>query len=927
MSKKFSEKTEGRIVIKAGAGTGKTTALIKTFEKILRKLMNVYDIKDSCSRILSLTFNRLAAKEIKERIIKNFENDRSIDINIMRYSLSVFTIDSFCSRFLRENSFYLNFSSDFKVLEEAETKLFFYRIAEDILDKKGFDIPDVPTEEDLEKILQDSFEFIQKKKSEGITPEDFSKKIKDKKDKFLLFLYSLYEEELKKKNFIDFSGLLLNTFKILEKNKNLLFNLQSRYDYILVDEYQDTSPLQMKLLNLIAEKKGNYFVVGDIKQSIYGFRNVNPYNIEEEAKKGDLVLELKDNFRSSKSILNFVNRIFENKFLSYKKLKPARKDLKEIKPKLILTDSYSGEAEFICKSIKKLIKEEGYSYSDFAILLRSLKTHVSSYEKSLRENHIPYYTLSGSGFYERDEILDVMSFLKFLSNPHDDISLLRILSSPVFNYSFSEIQSMIKNEKGSSLFEKIADNIPQRLKFLMEEFLKIKDRERMGYVAAKIIKLSSYYEAIKSLPESEKERKYSNIRKLLKLITSFESRNFYASFSDFFSYMKEIMKQEVVESEEAISGKESVTISTIHQVKGLEYKVVFVANINKSNFPAKTDSKKNIFFEKKELDEFKKEELRLFYVALTRAIERLYLLSIVGKESEYIKDILKEAEKDEKFLKMFDKEFYEYQGEERIPLEVKKVEKDENIIKILEKEKDFSYERKIKYLTVTKLSAFHYCPFFYKLQYEFKYPYKRIDEEEDRGEIEYPVIGNVVHYVLERNAFNRDVKLKNLINQSEKYLNAIGISMEEKKNYVDKVSTMLKNYIDSALYNKIPWAVELPVVVFNGDIEIKGTIDRIDSDFTIIDYKTGSDKFIISYEFSMNLYRIMLEEIFNLKVKSLKLFYLNNKNFKEVKMWENKKTGFLVQEYIKQIKKGIFERKIKEAKCNYCPYREVCMKG
>ncbi|HLD29849.1 MAG TPA: UvrD-helicase domain-containing protein, partial [bacterium] len=332
----------GRTVVKAGAGTGKTTLLVRRYLAAVEELLRHLSPREAVTKVLAVTFTRMAAREMKQRVIKIFE-EKKWDTLLLGRMLCISTIDSFCSEILRENAVLLGLDPDFKILEAAAARLLFFKGTAALLDQDETPLPDICESEDLDRITRGAFSFIQKLKSDGITPEDFALNAESSENRFIAFCYANYERMLLEKRALDFSGLLLATFTAVQKHPSLRQKLQNQYLHILVDEYQDTSPLQSRLLNLLARPQENYFVVGDENQSIYSFRNVDPQNLKNEESTAR-VFSLAENFRSSEAILSLVNSVFQSRFKNYDPLLPFAGAPDHL-PELILSPDYETEAD------------------------------------------------------------------------------------------------------------------------------------------------------------------------------------------------------------------------------------------------------------------------------------------------------------------------------------------------------------------------------------------------------------------------------------------------------------------------------------------------------------------------------------------------------------------------------------------------------
>ena len=515
-------------------------------------------------------------------------------------------------------------------------------------------------------------------------------------EELALYFEEHYETKKKEKSFLDFDDLQIKAIQLFKKedriHQRLREGYQKKFRQILVDEFQDTNYLQMEFIELLAGGN-NLFLVGDFKQSIYGFRGAEPRLFLEQEEtwnhsKDSTRIPLLENFRTAPSVLNFINPFFEelwaeDSFPFERLLAKVPEDSKgasellcvEIGREESLDNGRFREADLIGDRILEL-REEGVTYGDIAVLFQAM-TDIGIYEQALKKRGIPYYALSGTGFYYQPEIRDLISYLSFLENPLADIPLAASLRSPLFQVSDNSLfwlAACAKSEdklcplyNGIKQFEAIPEitaEEKQKLSFfcsLAEEFLEIKDRLKIAELVDLILARTSY--ELMMLADPQGVRRYANLKKLVNLARDFESRE-PMTLGAFLRTLRRLEMQEARESEAQVEAEQSgkvVRLSSIHRAKGLEFPVVFVADLGRSRQSSESATviaeagmgyalqvRNEITLEqerpwkwlqiyeavnRKEREEWK----RLLYVAMTRAKQRL-ILSGVYKEKKEEKD-------------------------------------------------------------------------------------------------------------------------------------------------------------------------------------------------------------------------------------------------------------------------------------------------
>lgn len=428
MQRKAVMQTEGPVLVLAGAGSGKTTVLVNRIAYIIGT-KNV-----SPFSILAITFTNKAANEMKERI-----NAMIGDVSL---SMWISTFHSTCVKILRSTAGYLDYDRDFAIYDTADSKTVMKECLKELdMDEKVYPIRSVMAN-------------ISKAKDNMMTPEVYENLNKtDFRLSKIAAAYSLYQKKLKNNNAMDFDDLVFNTVRIFMENPDVLERYQNRFQYILVDEYQDTSNVQYMFISLLAQGSRNICVVGDDDQSIYRFRGANIQNIlgfEEEFADAE-VIKLEQNYRSTQNILDAANAVIANN----KGRKAKALWTENAEGEKILTyhaNNERDEGRFVAEEIEKHLKD-GRKYSDFAILYRT-NAQSRIIEEMLMRNAVPYRVLAGLRFYDRKEIKDVIAYLRILSNPKDDVSLRRIINEPKRSIGNTTMDkaAVIASETGMDLY-------------------------------------------------------------------------------------------------------------------------------------------------------------------------------------------------------------------------------------------------------------------------------------------------------------------------------------------------------------------------------------------------------------------------------------------------------------------------------------------
>ena len=589
----------GAILIIAGAGSGKTRVI--TF-----RIAHMLDLGIPQSQILALTFTNKAAKEMADRVKELTQRKLQ--------NLTVYTFHAFGVRVLRADIDKLGYRENFSIYDETD------RTA--LIKECGRELKFSPDALDIYKISQ-IFSNIKTGRKNWQTENDMYRQ-----------LYDCYQEGLKLYNAVDFDDLIVLPIKLFRENPDVLARYKERFKYIMVDEFQDTSHQQYELMHLLADQ--NVAVVGDDDQSIYSWRGAdyqNIINFEKDFKVTEIRLE--QNYRSTGTILDAANGVIShNTNRKDKKLWSGKGEGKPIE--IYMPENETDEANFIAESIQGIAMEEKKTYDDFGVLIRA-NTQSRYIEEAFLQANIPYTMSGGTSFFERKEIKDIISYLRVIANHDDDINLLRIINIPrrgigraaiqVINEEaeklgstlWTAIQSLVQaeeSEASENLKEDLQDFVnlieSNRQKLLSGRGLSKKVREMVEEINYKDYLITEYSKSEKAV-----RFKLKNIELLLEMMERWEIDPDNANPS-LFNYLNRItlMSRDNGDDE---NDKGKVNLMTIHASKGLEFPVVFIAGAEEGLIPHQRSVDEN--------DGNVEEERRLFYVAITRAREKLVISS------------------------------------------------------------------------------------------------------------------------------------------------------------------------------------------------------------------------------------------------------------------------------------------------------------
>lgn len=588
----------GPLLILAGAGSGKTRVLTYKIAYLLEKEI----VKPW--QILAITFTNKAAKEMKERIealVGQVSNDMWLG-----------TFHSVCVRILKREIELLGYTRDFNIFDEIDKEKVIKEVMKKLnIDEKVYPVGLIKSEISKAKEAMKDEVAYQKDAMGDFRKEEIAK------------VYNMYQETLKKNNSIDFDDIIMLTVQLFLENPDRLLYYQNKFNYILVDEYQDTNKSQFLLISMLSSATGNICVVGDESQSIYGFRGAdisNILNFEQEFPNAKIV-KLEENYRSTQNILNAANEVIKNnKSKIDKQLWTQNEEGDKIEYKT-LNNEYE-EVEYVVDEIDDICRKEHENYSNFAVLFRT-NAQARVLEEVFMKAGTPYKLIGGIKFYARKEIKDIISYLKLIQNTNDNIALKRIINEPkrgIGNTALDKLDAL-SSEKGMSIFEFIQDsnnlvgfrsagNI-MSFRDMINDLIKEKDKIKVSELMKKTLKDSGYEDMLNSEGTKETEIRFDNLMEFIGVAIEFENENAENSLGDFLDSIALVSDVDNLDE-----STDAVTLMTMHSAKGLEFDNVFLVGMEEGLFP----SKRSI-----EEDAQTEEERRLCYVAITRAKKHLFI--------------------------------------------------------------------------------------------------------------------------------------------------------------------------------------------------------------------------------------------------------------------------------------------------------------
>jgi DNA helicase-2/ATP-dependent DNA helicase PcrA len=959
--KKAVQYHKGPLLIVAGAGTGKTTVIVEKIKYLIKKKLALPE------EILALTFTEKAASEMVDRV------DREMPYGYFQMWISTF--HSFADQILKEEASHIGVSPGYRLMSEAETVIFL-KTNLFLFDLKYFRPLGNPN-----KFLESLLQHFSRLRDENIDPVDYltwAKKSKSEdpaekeKSVELAQAYKTYQSLKVKENLFDYGDLIYYLVKLFKTRKNILRKYQSKFKYVLIDEFQDTNIAQYDLLKLLCppKSKPKLTIVGDDSQAIYKFRGAsvsNILNFMKDFKKAKQVTLMK-NYRSNQIILDAAYRLIKNNDpdtlearLGISKKLIAQKKMSEKNPiKLFYSETSEEEAEYVAQEIIKLKKD--HQFSDIAVLTRA-NSHSQPFINAFIRLGIPFQFLGPSTLYKQPEVKDLIAYIKVLNNPEDSVSLYRVLNMNIFDIDIQDLTLMMSFAKRTnlSLFPAIQVYLGLiNTDMYLEEyenykkFMPLLSKDSRGKILAVFNMFKKHLARVKKdtagqilfyfLEDStlllkltnyktEKDEQIAlNISKFFNKLKAFESDHEDASVSavvEFIDMSMELGESPVAQKTD-IGQYNAVNIITAHSAKGLEFKVVFLVNLTRGRFPtvARRETIPIPTALIKEIlpsgDYHIQEERRLFYVGVTRAKERVYMTASrfygqgkrVQKISPFVSESIGETTVEKAIV---------IKREEKQQLSIFDFRKPkEPVIKEKYFQNNFSY---------TQLETYVRCPLQYKYHYILKIP------TPPTAAITF---GNSIHKALQvfYQEFTEDksVGLKRLLRIYEKNWLPVGYASpsheSRMKNEGEKILTgYFEKYHDKNL-NII--GIEKPFKIkVTSDIYIVGKIDRVDGltgkNVEIVDYKTGKipDEKELKKSLQLSIYAMAATDrgLYKRKLSEVNLTFYYLQEPTKISFQKKPEDLMITKEKIIDIVGNIRTNDFTPTPgpwCDFCPFKMIC---
>ncbi|HFI0898922.1 TPA: DNA helicase PcrA [Streptococcus agalactiae] len=630
--------TDGPLLIMAGAGSGKTRVLTHRIAYLIdEKYVNPWNI-------LAITFTNKAAREMRER---------AIALNPATQDTLIATFHSMCVRILRREADYIGYNRNFTIVDPGEQRTLMKRIIKQLnLDTKKWN----------ERSILGT---ISNAKNDLLDEIAYEKQAGDMYTQVIAKCYKAYQEELRRSEAMDFDDLIMMTLRLFDQNKDVLAYYQQRYQYIHVDEYQDTNHAQYQLVKLLASRFKNICVVGDADQSIYGWRGADMQNIldfEKDYPQAKVVL-LEENYRSTKKILQVANNVINhNKNRRPKKLWTQNDEGEQIV--YHRANNEQEEAVFVASTIDNIVREQGKNFKDFAVLYRT-NAQSRTIEEALLKSNIPYTMVGGTKFYSRKEIRDVIAYLNILANTSDNISFERIVNEPkrgvgpgtlekIRSFAYEQNMSLLDSSSNvmiSPLKGKAAQAVWDLANLILTLRSKL-DSLTVTEITENLLDKTGYLEALQVQNTLESQARIENIEEFLSVTKNFDDNpeitvEGETGLDRLSRFLNDLAL--IADTDDSATETAEVTLMTLHAAKGLEFPVVFLIGMEEGVFPLSRAIE--------DADELE-EERRLAYVGITRAEQILFLTNantrtLFGKTS---------YNRPTRFIREIDDELIQYQG-------------------------------------------------------------------------------------------------------------------------------------------------------------------------------------------------------------------------------------------------------------------------
>ena len=596
--------TEGPLLIMAGAGSGKTRVLTHRIAYLIdEKMVNPWNI-------LAITFTNKAAREMKER---------AYQLNPATQDCLIATFHSMCVRILRRDADHIGYNRNFTIVDPGEQRTLMKRILKSLnLDPKKWN----------ERTILGT---ISNAKNDLIDEVAYAAQAGDMYTQIVAKCYEAYQKELRQSEAVDFDDLIMLTLRLFDQHPDVLTYYQQKFQYIHVDEYQDTNHAQYQLVKLLASRFKNICVVGDADQSIYGWRGADMQNIldfEKDYKEAKVVL-LEENYRSTKTILQAANDVIKNnRHRRPKNLWTQNEDGEEIV--YYRANDEQDEAVFVAKTIEELSREAGYKHRDFAVLYRT-NAQSRTIEEALLKSNIPYTMVGGTKFYSRKEIRDVIAYLNLIANLSDNISFERIINEPKRGIGpgtvdkirdFAQMQeSSLLDASANIMLSGIKGKVAQAIWDFANLILDLRERLdqlTITELVEEVLDKTGYMTALTNQGNLESQARIENIQEFLSVTKNFDENGETVEDETGVETLSRFLNDLalIADTDDGAQETSEVTLMTLHAAKGLEFPVVFLIGMEENVFPLSRAAE--------DPDELE-EERRLAYVGITRAEKVLFL--------------------------------------------------------------------------------------------------------------------------------------------------------------------------------------------------------------------------------------------------------------------------------------------------------------
>lgn len=976
---------KGSLLIVAGAGTGKTFVITEKIQHLIASKLALPE------EILALTFTEKAAREMEERVDKRIpygyfqmwistfhsfadhvlKNEAahiglSPNFRIMTEAESII--------FIRKNFFLFDLKY-FRPLGNPNKFIgamlqHFSRLRDEDVSPKQYIA-----------WLQDHRSHLTNSGQANAKDQKVEEKIETEKYIELANAYKTYQSLKIKESLCDFADLVYYCLNLFRSRKNILKNYQKKFKFALVDEFQDTNIAQYELIKLLYPPKSNpnLTVVGDDSQAIYKFRGASVSNILSFRKdyKSSKQITLLKNYRSNQDILDTAYRLIKNndpdtleaQLGISKKLTAVIKKTDEFEPmQLYIANNASDEAEYVAHQISNLI-EKGNKFSDIAILVRA-NNHADAFIQTLSRNSIPFQFLGPGMLFKQGEIKDLIAYLKVLYNPEDSISLYRVLIMDIFDIDFFDIAKLLSFSKkvNLSLFQSMEiyltiifnqknennfDNYKAYLPLLHEDaknkikktyemivkHLRLIKKETAGQILFYFLEDSGYLSKIVNFKTIKEEKISQNISNFFNKIKSFESEHEDASVYAVVEYLEMSLELGESPTSEMIDAVENdaVNILTVHSAKGLEFNFVFLVNLTQGRFPTR-ERRETIPIPDKLIKEILpigdyhvEEERRLFYVALTRAKDKIYLTSSrfygEGKREQKLSPFVSESLGNE----FVTKQIVNYMDRKK-QLSIFDYKKN-NSIKVKEPSKIYFKEQNDIIVSYTQLNVFNHCPLQYKYQYIVRVP------TTPSGALSF---GDTIHKTLQefykRYKDNKKIGLKELKKIYGQLWIPLGYSSHAHETRMKKEGNIMLERYFKKYHTSSLLIIDLEKkfkIKITPSISIVGKIDRIDQlnnkNVEIIDYKTGKklEEKSLKKDIQLSIYALAATDrkLYGYPLDKVKLSFIFLEPMEKITLLKNAQDLMDAKENIittvDNIKQKIYQPNVGPW-CDFCSFKMIC---